>query len=222
MGKDIYVFIEQCDDIIQKVGLELIGGATKLANELGQKVVAVLLGCGIKAKSTILLLYGADEVIYVDEPVLKHYLTEPYSKVITQIIKDFEPQIFLFGETSIGCDLAPRVAGIVYTGMTADCLSLTINSETELLSMTKPALEENMIETIVSEKNRLLVIIVREGGMQALDIDSTRNGVMRVVNVELKPEDTSAEISERVKEKNEKVDVIEENLIVSCDSGIAI
>lgn len=139
MSKDIYVYIEQRNDVIQKVGLELIGEATKLADELHQKVIAVLLGSGIKSKTTTLLHHGADEVICVDEPILKHYLTEPYTKAITQIINECEPEIFLFGATTIGRDLAPRVAGRVHTGLTADCTSLAINPENDLLLMTRPA-----------------------------------------------------------------------------------
>ena len=42
--KDVYVFVEQRDGVIQKVAVELLGKARELADALGEKVVAMLLG----------------------------------------------------------------------------------------------------------------------------------------------------------------------------------
>ena len=73
MSKDIYVVAEQRDGELQKVGIELVGEASRLAAELGQKVVAVLLGYNMKGKADILIQHGADEVVVVDHPMLKEY-----------------------------------------------------------------------------------------------------------------------------------------------------
>ena len=58
MCKDVYVFAEQRDGNLQKVGIELIGEARKLADDLGQNVVAVLLGNQIKDKASELIAHG--------------------------------------------------------------------------------------------------------------------------------------------------------------------
>ncbi|MDB2050338.1 electron transfer flavoprotein subunit alpha/FixB family protein, partial [Clostridium perfringens] len=62
MSKNIYVFIEQRDGKVQKVGYELIGESTRLAKDLGQKVVGVLLGYNITDKAEMIIKHGADEV----------------------------------------------------------------------------------------------------------------------------------------------------------------
>ena len=124
MSKDVYVLAEQRDGVIQKVSIELIGKATELAADLGQKVVAVLLGSNIKDKADVLVKHGADKVIVVDDPMLAEYVTEPYAKALYEVIKANEPEIVLYGATSIGRDLAPRVSARVHTGLTADLLSL--------------------------------------------------------------------------------------------------
>ncbi len=80
MSKDIYVVVEQRDGNIAKVGLELIGEASKLAADLGQKVIGVLMGDKIKDKAQGLIEYGADGVVYVENPMLAEYVTEPYAK----------------------------------------------------------------------------------------------------------------------------------------------
>ena len=70
MCKDVYVFAEQRDGNLQKVGIELIGEARKLADDLGQNVVAVLLGNQIKDKASELIAHGADKVVVVDDEML--------------------------------------------------------------------------------------------------------------------------------------------------------
>ena len=96
MSKDVYVLAEQRDGVIQKVSIELIGKATELAADLGQKVVAVLLGSNIKDKADVLVKHGADKVIVVDDPMLAEYVTEPYAKALYEVIKANEPEIVLY------------------------------------------------------------------------------------------------------------------------------
>ena len=120
MCKDVYVFAEQRDGNLQKVGIELIGEARKLADDLGQNVVAVLLGNQIKDKASELIAHGADKVVVVDDEMLAEYVTEPYAKAMMEIIQSHNPEIVLYGATSIGRDLAPRVSARIHTGLTAD------------------------------------------------------------------------------------------------------
>ena len=95
MSKDVYVIAEQRDGKIQKVSVELVGEATKLAKDLGEKVVAVLLGSNVTDKAQELIQYGADKVVVVDDPMLEKYATEPYAKAVTAVIKELEPEIVL-------------------------------------------------------------------------------------------------------------------------------
>ena len=126
MSKDIFVVVEQRNGAVQKVSYELIGESVKLAADLGEQVVAVLLGSNIADKAQQLIEYGADKVLVVDHPVLENYTTEPYVKAVEYIIKNYDPNIVLFGASSIGRDMAPRIAGRVHTGLTADCTVLTL------------------------------------------------------------------------------------------------
>ena len=108
--KNVYVFAEQRNGILQSVALELIGKASDLARDLGEKVVAILAGSGISSLADELFEYGADEVIVADHPELKDYLTEQYAQTVYQIITAFRPNVILFGATTIGRDLAPRLS----------------------------------------------------------------------------------------------------------------
>ena len=220
MSKDVYVIAEQRDGKIQKVGLELIGEATKLAKDLGEQVVAVLLGSNITDKAQELIQHGADKVVVVDDPMLEKYATEPYAKAITAVIKACEPEIVLYGATSIGRDLAPRVSARVHTGLTADCTKLAINEETKLLHMTRPAFGGNIMATIVCKNHRPQMATVRPGVMAALATDETRTGEVVNFKVDFVPADMNVEILEEVKETKKTVDITEAKVLVSGGRGI--
>lgn len=220
MSKDIFVVIEQIDGVIQKVGIELLGEARKLADDLGEKVVAVLLGDKIADKCDVLIKHGADKVIYVDNPYLATYTTEPYTKSVFEIVKAKEPNIVLYGASSIGRDLAPRLAARIHTGLTADCTGLAIDEETKLLLMTRPAFGGNIMATIVCKEFRPQMATVRPGVMKALPSDDSRKGEIEEFKVDLSDADMQVKILEVVKEKHGKVDITEAKILVSGGRGI--
>ena len=220
MSKDVYVIAEQRDGKIQKVSVELVGEATKLAKDLGEKVVAVLLGSNVTDKAQELIQYGADKVVVVDDPMLEKYATEPYAKAVTAVIKELEPEIVLYGATSIGRDPAPRVSARVHTGLTADCTKLAINEETKLLHMTRPAFGGNIMATIVCKNHRPQMATVRPGVMSALAKDETRTGEVVNFKVDFVPADMNVEIIEEVKETRKTVDITDAKVLVSGGRGI--
>lgn len=220
MSKDVYVLAEQRDGELQKVGLELIGKATELAADLGQQVVAILLGSGIKDKAEILIQHGADKVVVVDDPMLAEYVTEPYAKALNEIIKKNDPEIVLFGATSIGRDLAPRVSARVHTGLTADCTKLEIAEDTKLLNMTRPAFGGNIMATIVCKNHRPQMATVRPGVMKALAKDEARKGEVVDFKVDFTDADMNVKIREVVKGDSKAVDITEAKVLISGGRGI--
>ena len=222
MCKDVYVFAEQRDGNLQKVGIELIGEARKLADDLGQNVVAVLLGNQIKDKASELIAHGADKVVVVDDEMLAEYVTEPYAKAMMEIIQSHNPEIVLYGATSIGRDLAPRVSARIHTGLTADCTKLDIDEETKLLMMTRPAFGGNIMATIVCEDFRPQMATVRPGVMKALEADESRQGEVEVVeyNPGFTPDNKYVEIMDIVKSVTDTVDIMDAKILVSGGRGV--
>ena len=220
MCKDVYVFAEQRDGNLQKVGIELIGEARKLADDLGQNVVAVLLGNQIKDKASELIAHGADKVVVVDDEMLAEYVTEPYAKAMMEIIQSHNPEIVLYGATSIGRDLAPRVSARIHTGLTADCTKLDIDEETKLLMMTRPAFGGNIMATIVCEDFRPQMATVRPGVMKALEADESRQGEVEVVEVNFTDADMNVKIREVVKTAHKSVDITEAKILVAGGRGV--
>lgn len=244
MSKDLYVIAEQRDGNIAKVTLELLGEATILAADLKEKVYAVLMGNNVKDRAQELIEAGADGVIVVEDPMLEEYVTEPYAKALTAVIKNYDPNIVLFGATSIGRDLAPRVAARVHTGLTADCTHLDINmnkyfdflhatstADTDsiakrlgmddvTLKMTRPAFGGNVMATIRCADYRPQMATVRPGVMKKIAPVAGKQGTVEEFKVDFTPEDMNVTIKEVVKDTKKAVDITEAKVLVSGGRGI--
>lgn len=220
MAKNIFVFVEQRDGNIQNVGLELIGKAKQLAGDLGQSVIAVLLGDNIAEKANSLLQFGADEVVLAEHPYLAEYMTEPYTETVFQIINEYDPEIFLFGATSIGRDLAPRVSARVHTGLTADCTALEINPDNKLLMMTRPAFGGNIMATIMCENYRPQMATVRPGVMQIVEKNESASGTIHTFAAKLSEKHKNVILREVKRGSKNITDITQAKILVSIGRGI--
>jgi len=161
--KGIWVFIEQEEGCVAEVSYELLAVARQLSGKRGNaEVVALVLGRGVKGLAGDLPAYGADRVLWVDHPSLEKYLTLPYTRVIGQLIGEGKPEIFLLPATSVGSDLAARVAIRVNTGLSAHCTNLDINSRGELMQVV-PAFGGKVMATILCPNHRPQMATVRPG-----------------------------------------------------------
>ncbi|MDD4141468.1 MAG: electron transfer flavoprotein subunit alpha/FixB family protein [Bacteroidales bacterium] len=217
--KNVYVFVEQRDGVIQSVALELLGKASELAAALNERVVALFPGYNISKQAQTLVEYGADEVVCMDAPELKDYLTEQYSQAMYQAIMKFKPSIILFGATTIGRDLAPRLSARLATGLTADCTKLEISEEKEFL-MTRPAFGGNLMATIACSDHRPQMSTVRPGVMQKFQRDASRKGEIKSFAPSFDPSRFKVRILETVKEDKGKIDITEAKILVSGGRGV--
>ncbi|MDR1346200.1 MAG: electron transfer flavoprotein subunit alpha/FixB family protein [Bacteroidales bacterium] len=217
--KNVFVFIEQREGIIQSVALELLGKAQDLAQALNEKVVALFAGSGIAAEAQSLIEYGADEIIVMDSPELKYYLTEPYTQALSQAITQFKPGIVLFGATTIGRDLGPRLSARLNTGLTADCTRLEISEEGELM-MTRPAFGGNLMATILCSDHRPQMSTVRPGVMQKRERETGRKGSIIPFAAQFDTSKFKVRLIENVKEDKGKVDITEAKILVSGGRGV--
>lgn len=218
--KHVYVFIEQREGKIQPVALELLGKARDLADILGEKVVAIFPGHNIKDQANDLIAYGADDVIVIDSPELKDYITEQYAQAVYQLVIAFRPSIVLFGATTIGRDLAPRLSARLETGLTADCTKLEISEDTKELMMTRPAFGGNLMATIMCTQHRPQMSTVRPGVMQKREKDESRKGTIIPFEPKFDKSKFAVKLLETVKADKGKIDITEAKILVSGGRGV--
>ncbi|WP_138268747.1 electron transfer flavoprotein subunit alpha/FixB family protein [Anaerofustis stercorihominis] len=231
--KGVFVFAQQVDGVINNVALELTSEATKLAAALNTEVTAVLLGKDVKGLADELAAYGANRVLVVDDPALETYTTEPYAHAMDEIIKQYKPDIVLYGATAIGRDLAPRVSARVATGLTADCTVLEIgefknalgnvNKGYEgkmFLNATRPAFGGNLMATIVCPDNKPQMATVRPGVMQKIEPKEGAKANVEEVKVDFTKNNKYVEVLDVVKAVKDKVDISEAKILVSGGRGV--
>lgn len=215
----VCVFAEQREGVMQKVSLEILGEGRKLADKLGTKLIALVLGYEIQEMGKILGEHGADEVLVVDNPLLKDYTTDGYTTAICEVLNDIKPGIFFIGATFIGRDLGPRVAARLSTGLTADCTSLDVDVETGDLLATRPAFGGNLMATIACPDHRPQMATVRPGVFSKLPANN--NGyTVSTIQVNLKDSDIRTKIVKVVKENKNIKDISEARVLVAGGRGV--
>lgn len=203
--RHIWVVAEKEGDALAPVVLEMLGQARQLADRLGVYVKAVWLGESTDELRQKLIANGADVVYVADDPRLNEYSTEIYTKVLGDLIKEKKPEIVLLGATSMGHDLAPRLAQRLGTALFTNCLDLEIDEAQRQLLATYPVYGGEYFQTGVCSEARPQMATVLPGAFHppltdpsragevetiAVDIDGVevRTKVLKVVGEETRPE----------------------------------
>ena len=216
----VWIFAEQRNGRLAGVALELLGKGKSLAEARGQRLAAVVLGQDVKGCARELFAHGADTVYVAEDESLRHFREEAYASVLESMVREYCPEIVLFGATSMGRSLAPRLAGKLRTGLTADCTGLEIDPETGLLLQTRPAFGGNIMATILCRTARPQMATVRPRVMKKLEPDYSRTG--RVVEFKVRAESLKirTRVLEFVEEFTETVKLEDADVIVSGGRGL--
>ncbi len=217
---DVWVIAEQNEGKIHPVTIELVGEGRKLADALGKNLAVVVPGFDVDAEISKLMHYPVDTILYIKHPLLKDFSTEGYALSISELILSKKPEVVLIGATSIGRDIAPRIAGKVGTGLTADCTKLEVDETDNKLLQTRPAFGGNLMATIVCPKNRPQMSTVRPGVMEKAAYSQETRGEVVVCTPTLKEEDIRTTLVDKVKGDKKKVNLIDAKIIVSGGRGL--
>ena len=215
--KDVLVFAEQREGQTAAVSFELLGAGRRLADKLDAGLFAVLLGAG-EDEAKELIKWGADKVFLCSDPALKQFNDDTYAQVLSDLIKEQKPSIVLAGATPIGRSFIPRVAARVRTGLTADCTSLEIDSETGNLLQVRPAFGGNIMATILCPDYRPQMATVRPRVMKKTEYQEDRSG--EIINISADNIECRTKVLETVKEVSEiSVNLHEADFIIAGGRG---
>ncbi len=227
---NIFVYCEIEDGHVAEVSLELLTKGRKLANEIDRKLEAVVIGHNLTGIEKQIFPFGVDVIHVADNSRLYPFLTLPHAEIVVNLFNEEQPEIALFGATSVGRDLAPRVASALKCGLTADCTSLMFGDHTEnktgkeyknLLYQIRPAFGGNIIATIINPDTRPQMATVREGVMKKEVFSATHKGEIKHVNVDtiLNEGHMAVQIVERHIEK-QKINIKGAPIIISGGYGV--
>jgi electron transfer flavoprotein alpha subunit len=215
----VWIFIEQRDGVCGAVGLELLGKGRQLADILGEELVAVLPCSDMAPDANALISYGADSVYLIDDERLRYYQCDIYTKVLTDLVREHAPAIFLFGATAIGESLAPRVAARLETGLTAACAELEIDKKERILKTYRPAIGGNVMAEIICPDHRPQMATVAPGVMEEPQRNYSRRGEVISIKPLIANEDIITRIVDAVREGKNTAPLERADIIVAIGRG---
>ena len=218
--KNIWVWIETFEGAARNVGIELLTPGRKIADASEQALVAIIITDKAGPAVENAVAYGADKVIVLEDKIFKEYNTEIFAGAMTELITMYKPDTILFGATSNGRDIAPRIACRVKTGLTADCTELDINADTGNVQWTRPAFGGNLMAVIECPNTRPQMGTVRPGVFKKECCDETRTAEVIYEKVTI-PSQPQVKLLGRTADAAEMIVNLEEaEIIVSGGRGL--
>lgn len=215
----VWVWVEQFNGRAGSISAEMLGQGRRLANQRKVALTACVLGHNVENISKEAIAFGADRVLWADDPSLAVYRTAPYAKTLVNLVRQYKPEIFLLGATSRGRDLAGSVAATLYTGLTADCTDLDIDPEKGLLLQTRPAFGGNIMAKIICANHRPQMATVRQRVFEMPAADSMRQGQIIAIKATMNEEQITTNVVEFILE-TEQVNLADAHIIVAGGRGV--
>jgi electron transfer flavoprotein alpha subunit len=218
MANGIWIIAEQRGGTLRKISYELVSEGRRLADQSGQPLAAIILGHQITEEAKKLAAFGADTLYIADAPELTDYTPEAYTAVLSDLIKEKQPEIVLGGSSQQGKELAARLAARLETGLAMDCVALRL--EDGLLIAKRPIYAGKVYAEVVCETARPQMATARPNVFPILEPDANRTAEVVPVEVSLKPEDLRTTLVEALADQSGKVDLTEATCIVSGGRGM--
>lgn len=216
----IWIFAEQRGGVLAPVTAELLGEGRRLAEELQVPVAAVLLGDQVASLAPALLAAGAHKVYLAEHPRLKDFLEETYAAALTELARQYQPEIILAGATYAGRAFIPRVAAALKTGLTADCTAFSIDPEKRLLLQTRPAFGGNIMATIITPRTFPQMATARPGVFKARPSADYPEGEVIPMDTAFLDEGGRSRFVATVEEIKERVPLSAAEVIVAGGRGL--
>jgi electron transfer flavoprotein alpha subunit len=218
--KGVWTLGEMREGEIHAVSYELLAWGKDLADKLGVELGSIIIGHHVKDKANELIYRGADKVYVVDNPALENFRADPYSKILTSLIGEYKPEIFIASATTIGRTLMPICAVKLQTGLTADCTGLDVDIDERLLIQTRPAIGGNIMATIKTPTSRPQMSTVRPKSKRPLPLDELRKG--EIIIKEFDGEYLASRVKRVnfLREETVGAPIQDADIIISCGKGL--
>ena len=217
--KGIMIFGEMIEGKLGSITKELLGGCRRLSDALGEELYAVLMGRNINQAADEAIALGADKVCLVDDPLFENYQADAFVSPMIKVVEEIMPRMLILGQTSVGQDLAPRLAFTLGTTVVLDCVELSIDPDSKLLLQTKPVYGGKAWATFTSESFPQMAT-VRPKSMVPLERDELRKGEVIPININLDQSSIRTKLLEKIAEKREGIRLEDAEVIISGGRGI--
>ncbi|MFP3916659.1 electron transfer flavoprotein subunit alpha/FixB family protein [Lysinibacillus telephonicus] len=213
MAKKVLVLGEVRDGALRNVSYEAIAAAKKIAD--GGEIVGALIGDGISQLANSLIAYGADRVVTVEHPHLKSYTSDGFSQALLAVLDQENPQAIVFGHTSLGKDLSPKIASRLQSGLISDVTEIEGSGDSALFI--RPIYSGKAFEK-VKIKDGVVFVTIRPNNIAPLEKDESRSGDVSSITVDI--QNLRTIIKEVVRKASTGVDLSEAKVVVAGGRGV--
>lgn len=218
--KNVWILAEVNHGKLSPTAYELLNAGRELADDLGEKLCAVLLGSGVEKFAAELFEYGADTVYVCDDAHLENYVDDVYAKTLAAMIAQYKPNKFLLPATNMGRSLSAKTAVFAGTGLTADATEVLINKEDGQLHATRPTFGGNLMATITCKRTRPEMCSLRPMSYEKVQRQAGRKGEVVVFPFDAQKYTSLAKFIEFIKNEGEGLDLSEAEIIVAGGRGL--
>ena len=219
MSQDVWVLAEHWGGELEEVTKELLGEGRGLANWLGGRLCGILLGYGVERLVSPLAHYGAEIVYLAEDELLSIYNSDAYTMVLTELIRQHAPSIFLCGATPNGLDLAPGLAMRLGAPLATNCILLKADGEGRL-SAVRPVHQDRVYETVVYPPTKPWISTLRPGVRGAEQPNVSQRAEVVKVKVELRPKVIRTRHLGFIPPDPQTVDISEAQKVVAGGHGV--
>ena len=198
---------------------EMLGGGRDVADAIGGSLALALLGDDLRPAGDEAISYGVDVVYLAEAPQLTDYQADVYLQILERTVDNLKPEILLMGHTSIGRDLAPRLACRLNTGLSTDTVELAIDADSGLMRMTRPVYGCKALAVMVC-RTRPQMATVRLGAMSAGEANPSRRGEVVTLTTDVDPDRVRTRVVEKLEEPAEGVALENAQAVVCGGRGM--
>ena len=217
----VLIVCELIEDKLAPVTLQLLGMGRKLADELQQDLGAILLGDDLTEASQAVIANGADQVYTLEGSAFRYYNSFAFSQALLTAVHTIQPEILIFGQTTLGGDVAPWLAGKLGTTLNTNCIDLSIDPESRCLLQTRPILSGNARATTLGISGSIQIASLKLRATPDAVCDMTRQG--KVISLEIGDvvDQNGVTLRERIKDEvREGITLDEAKVIIAGGRGV--
>lgn len=212
MANKIFVFIEQRDGIIKKASFEAATAAVSLAKQLNVDAIGILVGTDVSNLDDLKNI-GLNKINFLKNNDLLTYSSSAYRDLVADEISESSPAIVIFSNTSLGKDLAPRVAVKLNAGCLMDCTSLEV-TDGEVIAVRPVYAGKSFIKTKITSEGKVFTL-----RPNVFPVVQSEGSATEIITKDVTGFDLTSKTIE-VKKSEGKLDVAEADIIVSGGRGI--
>ncbi len=218
--KDVLICGEVAGTKVSTVTTELLRTGRELGDTLGEAAHLLLIGTDIEEAASEAIACGADKVYLASGAPFEDSEPEYFVQIIVKICSQLEPRIILFGQTDMGRDIAPRLAGRLNVPVILDCIRLDFDPDSGFILMTKPVYGGNAMAVWKAADQTTQIVTMRPRVSEPAESDDTRQGEMLSVQEIDDKTRTKETLLNTVKEESQGMPLEEAGVVVAGGGGI--